>query len=100
LDWPRVNVYDNEGYLVDSTTLPKELVEACNEAVFRELTDPFSLTPDFVPAQEKIIEERVGPIMTRYSDKGPLDPIPRITVIEQLLSSLIGGSNIRQLVRY
>jgi hypothetical protein len=46
LEWPRSYAYDIEGNLIDSDSLPRELVQATCEAALRELQDPGCMAPD------------------------------------------------------
>lgn len=64
--WPRKNVYIN-GFLFDEKSIPQELIDAqCQLAVeisngvdlFRTVTEPF------------IVDQTVGPIRTKYDEKG------------------------------
>ena len=66
LQWPRKEVYIN-GFLLAQTIIPQELIDAqCQLAVeinngvvlFRTVTEPF------------IVDQTVGPIRTKYDEKG------------------------------
>lgn len=100
--WPRRYAYDASGNLIPSDEVPREVKQAHNEAAVRELTTPGSLTPDASGAT-RVIQETVGPISVRYSDKGdPADAArPTVTLIDEILAPVLtgAGTSVRQLMR-
>lgn len=87
LQWPRKEVYVN-GFLLAQTTIPQELIDSqCQLAVeinngvelFRTVTEPF------------IVDQIVGPIRTRYDEKGAgvnSNSLPYVDIfLDVLLSS-------------
>lgn len=46
LEWPRGQAYDVEGLLIDSDSVPIEIVNATCEMAVRELANPGSMMPD------------------------------------------------------
>lgn len=93
LDWPQTGVFDRDGFAVDSTTIPDEVVNATCEAALRELTTPGMLLPDYVPA-ERVKTASAGPVSITYADsKDATDVLPILAVVEGILSRLIYGDN-------
>jgi hypothetical protein len=98
LDWPRTSAYDHEGNYIASDEVPAELSQACAEAALRELVSPQSLSPD-IDTGQRILQETVGPISTRYADRG--SQRTQRTLIDELLSPLLAanGSMTQSLLR-
>jgi hypothetical protein len=91
--WPRaVSSYYAWLYEIPGG-IPKLLKDATCEAAMREMTSPNSLLPDIVPS-ERIVEETVGPIHTRYAESGIA--IPSVPLIDRMLAPLVtsGGQSI------
>lgn len=89
--WPRYSVVDAEGYSVAANVIPREVREAVAEAAVRELVDPGSLSPDFVPG-EKIVSASVGPIRATFDEgsSGADSVKPVLTIVREILSPLLG----------
>lgn len=88
--WPRENAKDAEGNEVDDATVPPEVLMATYEAALREAVTPGSLSPDFTPA-DGVKSEAVGPVSVTYRDGvGVEGQRPIVTVIDDILASLIG----------
>lgn len=89
LDWPRYGATDCDGNSIDQT-IPVEIVKATCEAALRELTSPFSLSPDVVEGTQKTL---VGVDSLRWetnTTKTGADAMrPVLTVVEDILSGLI-----------
>ena len=89
-DWPRENGFDAGGFEIPDDTIPPEVLMATYEAALREAVTPGSLSPDFTPA-DGVKSETVGPISTTYRDGvGAEGQRPIVTVIDDILASLIG----------
>jgi hypothetical protein len=88
LAWPRQDVEDEEGILVDANAIPVLLAQATCEAAVRELTGT-SLAPD-MERGGAVKQEVIGPISTTYMDNAPAGT--RFPVIENLLSGFIKQS--------
>jgi hypothetical protein len=86
LAWPRINVVDDEGSVISSTSIPRAVRYACAEAALRELSAPGSLFPDL---GKETSSESVGPIRVTYV-VGAEDRT-EITIIDDLLSGLLIG---------
>lgn len=95
LEWPRHDAYDAADNYVTYNTVPREIVQATEEAAIRELVEPGSLSPDLVTG-ETMKRVKVGPIEIDYaSSSDAYDNRPISTVIDDILSSLLvysGGS--------
>lgn len=98
LDWPRYGVTDTDGWYVDYATVPNEIVNATCEAALRELAVPGSLSPDFV-ASEQVETATAGPVSVTFKGSGKTGKgsggvssvVPILTVVDGIISRLIGG---------
>jgi hypothetical protein len=91
--WPRYGVWDEEGYGVDYTTVPWEVVDATCEAAWYDLNNPGKLNPNVVITERALIET-VGPISVTYESRRGLgtnvnDSRPILTIIGDLLAPLL-----------
>lgn len=64
--WPRVGASDIDGEPLSSDTVPIEVENATYEAALREIANPGSLTPDYVPSR-LVKREKVDVIDTEYA---------------------------------
>ncbi len=92
LAWPRINVVDREGYLIQPDEIPVQIVNACCEAAIREKAAPGTLSPD-VTLAEKVKRLKAGSVEIEYSGStgGPGDLRPIATVIDDILAPLLGS---------
>jgi hypothetical protein len=91
LAWPRTGARTAQGFNIPTDAIPPAIENATYEAALRELRAPGSLSPDFVGVNA-VKRKKVGPIEKEYavSDKTTAaDALPVITVIDQILSSLL-----------
>lgn len=88
LAWPRINVYDEDGFIVSSTTIPDAIEKATLEAAIRELAEPGALTPD-LDRGGQIKREKVGDIEVEYTDGATARTV--LTQIDEILSGLLGA---------
>lgn len=51
--WPRDEAYDNKGYYLPNTQVPREVENATYEAAFRQLTNAAGLSVDYTPSKYK-----------------------------------------------
>ncbi len=65
LAWPRTLVYDRNGYVVASDSVPVEIQKATAEIVVAELAEPGVMAPVF-KAQERVKREQFGPVSFEY----------------------------------
>lgn len=86
LEWPRKEAVWR-GCSVNDAIIPVAIKNAACEAIWRELTKPNSLAPDYIQS-EAVKQEEVGEISVTYKDgKGTAeDVMPVITIIDRLLS--------------
>lgn len=100
LDWPRIEVYDRDGTVVDYDTIPVEVLNATCEAALRELTTPGILSPDVTPGTVKVLTEVKGikwtPLRAAASAN---DMALTITAVDRALAPLIGGAGRVQVFR-
>jgi hypothetical protein len=97
LMWPREDVYDREGWLIEDNEIPIEVKRAQMEAALREVLNPGSLAPD-VTASERVLREKIGPMEVQYADSGdPNSVIPSITAIDDILAPILGRKSNTQL---
>jgi len=91
-EWPRTGASDRSGDPIPADEVPVEVERASYEAAYREVLEPGSLSPDYVPAQ-RVTREKVGPIDITYSDGadgGTSNPMrPVATVIDEILGPVL-----------
>lgn len=92
LEWPRVGASDAAGQEILPDEVPVEIKRATIEAALRELQEPSSLQPDYTQSS-RVVREKVDVLEVQYSDDSTLSEIPTITVIDDLLSSLLGAKS-------
>ena len=90
LQWPRKGAMDRFGETIPEDVVPVGIEYATYEGALRELTQPGSLNPDFVPSQV-VQREKVGPLETEYavSKNGTPSVRPVIGAIDSLLYPLL-----------
>lgn len=99
-EWPRTGAVDTSSEAIASDEVPIEILDATFEAALRELVEPGSLSPDFNPTEAvKRIRKKVGDLEkeTEYRDvttssTGVASAMPVFTLIDDLLSGLLGDS--------
>jgi hypothetical protein len=94
LEWPRSGAYDQSGELIASNAVPIEIKNATAEAALREIASPGSLNPDYTPSQRvKRQRDKVDVLETEveYFDSAAGAVIPIVTVIDEILSGIIGA---------
>ena len=87
LSWPRNDV-EIEEYVLDATSLPRQLVEATAEAAYRHLTDTDGLMPDIDPGI-KAESVRVGPISESIEYAGTKQGVKQFKAIDMILTPLL-----------
>lgn len=91
-EWPRTGAQDYEGHALSAEEVPLEVEQATYEAALRELTEPGSLTPDYVAATA-IKREKVGPLETEYAvasgAEGAASVRPVISAIDELIAPVL-----------
>lgn len=93
LQWPRTCATDAECEIISSDEIPVEIINATCEAALRELADAGSLSPDYIQSQ-RVVSEQVGSLSVTYQSTfgGARDARPVLTIIQDILSTLIGSS--------
>lgn len=90
-EWPRTGATDRDGNIILTTEVPREVEHATYEAAYRELLQPGSLSPDYVPS-EQVSREKVGPIEVSYATSTDGDGVPNrpvVTVIDEILGPVL-----------
>ncbi len=84
LDWPRSDVIDFDGYLVDNDSLPDSLVKACAELAYLSVTETDGLWKN-LETPGTIIKKRVkaGPVEsdTTYGAASQYKRFPRVDAL-------------------
>jgi hypothetical protein len=88
--WPREVAYDSSGTLIDSATVPLEVVRATYEAARRESVTPGSLSPDVKVGGVIKSASVSGAVSVTYADEGGVvaSQRPVVTVVGDILSTL------------
>ena len=91
-EWPRVDAYDDQGNYLASDAVPVEAFDATYEAALRELANPGSLLPDYLPTgQKKRVKVDVIDI-TYELPNGAQASLPVISVINRILAPILTAS--------
>lgn len=90
LAWPRISVYDAEGWAIASDEIPQEVKDACAEMAMRELVAPGSLQPD-VTLSDSLKREKIGQIEVEYlgGNSSASGFVPILTVIAPLIDQFL-----------
>lgn len=93
LDWPRQGVVTDDfagsaspgyyGFFLPYDQIPKEVTRACAELALRAASGP--LLED---QEQKVIQETVGPITTKYDPNAPA--LVKYTQVDEMLSVYLG----------
>jgi hypothetical protein len=95
LCWPRTKANDRSGQAIASNAVPSEVAKAIQEAAWRELVVPGSLSPDTV--SQRVLSESVAGISVSYANAG--DQRPLLTIIEEVLGPILEPGNVTFLQR-
>jgi hypothetical protein len=87
LDWPRTAAYDYEGYVIDTKTIPREIIKATCEMAIREIATPGIMQPD-LKRGGFIRSMRAGSVEITY---GGSNNRTIFTIIDGIMSSLLGS---------
>ena len=91
LSWPRISVYDEDGYSLDGT-IPSRLTYATAEAALAKIKGT-DLTPE-LDRGGQVRRERVGSLETEYSPGAPARKA--LTAVSDLLKGIVSsGGGIR-----
>lgn len=89
LDWPRYNVVV-DGFIVPSTTVPADVVNACIDLAVRAGSGE-DLLPDLDTGSNVIKRDKVGPIDTEYFHN-TTDARERFVAVDALLAPYFGSA--------
>nr|WP_019365259.1 DnaT-like ssDNA-binding protein [Pseudomonas luteola] len=89
--WPRTGAVDYEGNVIPSDEVPQEVLAAVAEAAWRELANPGSLSPDYVPSK-LVKRQKVDVIEREFFEPGELGSAPStpvVSVIDNLIAPVL-----------
>lgn len=99
LEWPRYNVYDRNGYLIEDTDIPQAVINAqCEIAVLMLPGSDVDLQPTFTK-DDYLIENAVYGAVTEKWDPNGSTRRPNNTTIKDILKGLIGSAFIVEVER-
>jgi len=93
LPWPRTNAYDSDGYPIDPTTVPNEVLSATAEAAQRELKNPGYLFPD-LETWRTVRTETISPLSVTYESPTYGTRSPQVPAIDEILRPVLKSSNV------
>ena len=92
LEWPRSDVYDRNGYLVDETTVPQAVINAqCEIAVLCLPDSEINLQPTYT-TEDYLTEVTIANATTEKWSPNSATRKPIITAVKDILKGLIGSS--------
>lgn len=89
LDWPRYNVVV-DGFIVPSTTVPADVVNACIDLAVRAGSGE-DLLPDLDTGSNAIKKDKTGPLETEYF-QNTTDARERFVAVDALLAPYFGSA--------
>lgn len=93
-EWPRVYASTIDGENIDSDEVPLEVEHAAYEAALRELQQPGSLAPDYVPAQQVKRQRVEGAVEVEYRDTASPDASATIVpIIAEILAPVLSAAH-------
>lgn len=84
LGWPRVDVYDQDGYLIAADTVPEEVKAATAELALLALSGPLVAN---VTGDDRISRVKAGSVEIEY-EAGAKEAATRYTMVDRLLGTL------------
>lgn len=94
LAWPRYNVQDQDGFVIESDEIPQVLKDALAEAAEREAQSAGSLAPDLArggAVQQEV--KKVGPIETSTTYFAHASSTKKFPIIDEMLGTLLCNSS-------
>jgi hypothetical protein len=88
LEWPRYGVVDNSGNYVKSDAVPREIIQATDEAAILELANPGVLMPN-LPRGGDIRRLRADTVEVEYG--ATATALTTFSEIDAILTALLGG---------
>lgn len=94
LDWPRADIYDNDGFYVASTSVPQAVQDATSFMALQSLTD--DLLPSVSAGSGALEAEKVkvGPIEVESKFSGSAPQRKRYRAVEGMLRHLVRGAGV------
>lgn len=88
-EWPRIGHYDSYGYLVPSSSVPREILSATYEVTLRRLSDPAQLSIDFTPNKFKSVSVS-GAVAVQYAAFNSASEVQKqFAIVGEILSGLL-----------
>jgi len=103
LGWPRTGVVDCQGQVVAPDEVPIEIERATYEAALRELSAPYSLSPDVTAGKVYKSVSVSGAVSVTYAHEGGVvaSQRPTLTIVDDMLSCLLSaGQAGRSMVKW
>lgn len=96
LDWPRLGIVDRDNFVILSTTMPRNLLEATAELALRHVTETGGLLPDIgTDAQDvKRTKDKVGPLESEIEYFGSGEEFKQFSIVDRLLEELLEATGI------
>lgn len=94
LAWPRIDAFDEDGYVVQFTTIPLALQRATVEVAVRSLDPTLDIEPDARVEDQGITArtDRLDVLSQSIKYSGPKPTEPYFARVERLLSGILRGS--------
>lgn len=92
LSWPRTYVYDNDDYLVDSTSIPQKIQDAVCVMALEHINGTDILVTLTTPGLVKKTKNVVGPITKEVEYVAGNDPSPEFQKVDYLVAEYTKGS--------
>lgn len=90
LAWPRFDVVDYDGWVVDNDIVPQAVQDACCELAWQSRNGD-ELIPNLDPSDNGLVQEmvKVGPLQVMQRWKGERSALKRYTNVERMLRPLL-----------
>lgn len=94
LDWPRVDVEDRDGFVLDSDGLPRMLEEATAVAALIHIDEADGLLPNVANTGIKATRVKVGPIEDAVEYVGAKTGLKEWSLLDALLVRLVSSGEV------
>lgn len=89
LAFPRYNMVDEDGWAIDSDSVPEEVLKALSHVTWQEVVTPFSMTPVVTPINQKVLVQVDGIKWQAMGRSGVNSSVPVLTAIQNHISALL-----------
>jgi len=93
LAWPRIEAVDNDGWAIDSDSIPQRLADATAELSLRVVDGDTLFEDETKPGLIKSKSVTVGPISKSVEYVSGIGPAKKYPLIEALLRPLLGSGS-------